>query len=196
MWGGALRRTSVFAIGKNLGGGRIHFARAYELTRGSPPDGTSGGAARKRCGTSARFSCRRRHLWLSLSWTSKSAFVCASGFCGVVQCVLLVAIAICQSLCLRRAPFCVARKGRKSQSGRGDFDFPPSRHPSPLKRPIRGAFGPPYWMYPPGIAPPKPGGTNRQKRNRAHRYSCLVRRKVCRTSSSSSAAYCALLSAS
>lgn len=34
--GGAERRTSVFAGGKNLGAGRIHSARAGQIPRGAP----------------------------------------------------------------------------------------------------------------------------------------------------------------
>ena len=40
--------------------------------------------------------------------------------------------------CLRRAPFCADRKGRKSRLGRGDFDFPPSQRPSPFLAVLRG----------------------------------------------------------
>ena len=52
--------------------------------------------------------------------------------------------------CLRRAPFCADRKGRKSRLGRGDFDFPPSQRPSPLKRPRRGNCDSPFLEFPPG----------------------------------------------
>ena len=66
-----MRRTSVFASGKNLGAGRIHSARACAMNWGTPLDGTSGGATRKRCETSGPCSCPPRRLWLSLNWTSK-----------------------------------------------------------------------------------------------------------------------------
>ena len=54
--------------------------------------------------------------------------------------------------CLRRAPFCAARKGRKSRLGRGDFDFPPSQRPSPLKRPRRGNCDSPFFELPPSCS--------------------------------------------
>ena len=40
------------------------------------------------------------------------------------------------------------KAGRKKGSGRG-ISISPAPTPHPLKRPIRGACGPPYWMYPP-----------------------------------------------
>ena len=46
--GGALRRTRVFAGGKNLGAGRIHFARASEILEGSPQSRRLCGAGKKK----------------------------------------------------------------------------------------------------------------------------------------------------
>ena len=49
------------------------------------------------------------------------------------------------------------KAGRKKGSGRG-ISISPAPTPHPLKRPIRGACGPPYWMYPPGLEVAQPLG--------------------------------------
>ena len=49
------------------------------------------------------------------------------------------------------APISSQRNGGKEGAGRG-ISISPAPAPHPLKRPIRGACGPPYWMYPPSCS--------------------------------------------
>ena len=54
------------------------------------------------------------------------------------------------------AHFRLAESGQRPIKA-GDSDFP-ALIIHPLKRPIRGACGPPYWMYPPGLEVAQPQG--------------------------------------
>ena len=61
-----LRRTSVFAAGENLGAGRIYFARAFKIKRGSH------GACPVVIGMTDPFAIEQfSKLFIPMAWTVK-----------------------------------------------------------------------------------------------------------------------------
>ena len=61
-----LRRTSVFAAGENLGAGRIYFARAFKIKRGSH------GACPVGIGMTDPFAIEQfSKLFIPMAWTVK-----------------------------------------------------------------------------------------------------------------------------
>lgn len=59
---------------QNLGGGRIHFARALKSFPGTQAGPGPFGQAKRKCGLSVRSSFRQKHSWPFSSWT-RSKFV-------------------------------------------------------------------------------------------------------------------------